>query len=71
MDKMRMPGFSAEASLYQSGAHYRAGVTLAGLRQGGEIIPQMQCITSPAEGWALCCSRVRCCYCDAGGCSCF
>ena len=34
MNTTRMPGFSAEASLYRSSAHYQVGAMLAGLRQG-------------------------------------
>jgi hypothetical protein len=35
MTTSRVPGFSAEASFYRSGAHYRTGPTSAGLRKGG------------------------------------
>lgn len=34
MNTMNMPGFSAEASLYRSSAHYQVGAMLVGLKQG-------------------------------------
>jgi hypothetical protein len=42
MTKMNLPGFTAEASLYRSSAHYQVGAMLAGFRQEGGIVPSMQ-----------------------------
>jgi hypothetical protein len=47
----RIPGFSAEASLYRNRAHYRVGPMSAGLGKGGKaiihpalpMVPTFQC----------------------------
>ena len=64
---MRMPGFSAEASLYRSSKHYQAGAMLTGLGQG-EVVPSLRLRTQAAKSWCYdlghafcCCNSSRCC----------
>lgn len=39
---MRIPGFSAEASLYKTSGHYRVAGARKGLTYGWEVLPQLQ-----------------------------
>ena len=41
MNSTRMPGFSAEASLYRSGARFQAGAMFTGVRQAGGVVPSL------------------------------
>lgn len=50
----RMPGFSAEASLYASDQRYHVGY-FSGMA-GGEVQPQIFCHYNPEAGGAVCCS---------------
>jgi hypothetical protein len=57
MNAMNMPGFTAESSLFPRSAHYHVGVTLAGLRQEGEIVPSMrrECVLDEEDA-VYCCT---------------
>ena len=52
----RMPGFSAEASLYASDQRYQTGYFSGGGGTGGEVQPQIFCHYNPEAGGAVCCS---------------
>jgi hypothetical protein len=74
MQAMRMPGFSAEASLYRSDAHYQIGAMFARVSTGGtEVIqPALLPYCRPfktMKGLLFCCSAlgVSVC-CDPTGC---
>jgi hypothetical protein len=69
MDNLSIPGFTAESSVYRSGAHYRGAM---GLSQNAEISPQLaDLLTSGSVGHVTCgpCNRrgERIC-CDFRGC---
>ena len=77
MDITRMPGFSADASLYRSRAHYQAGVMLPGTTPGGEIVPSLStncisvgsrthcCVSEDDRAFgACCCSLDTGCVCS-------
>jgi len=61
---MRLPGFTAEASLFKTDEPYRLIGAWAGCNAGQAVIPQA-CILKiptipglPFSGWCLCCSPV-------------
>ena len=49
MSPINMPGFTAEASLYQSNTHYQVRVMLASLQQSGEVLPSFWRLDSFSE----------------------
>jgi hypothetical protein len=76
MNTKRMPGFSAEASFYRSRTHYRVSAILAGLSQGGEVVPSLPFFDFPGPGVDHCArTDVAWCCCwlresGTGGCEC-
>lgn len=76
MNTTRMPGFSAEASFYESSVHYQAGAILAGLEQGGKgmIHPAMRAIGcgcfNSMKGRTCCCWGLGVASCCIAGGSC-
>jgi hypothetical protein len=69
MNAINMPGFTAEASLYRNSAHYQVGTMLAGLRQGGEVVPAL---IWDCEGGICCfCTPNLCCCCSQISCNCW
>jgi len=58
---LRMPGFTAEASLYAADERYRSAYSIASFVDSGRVLPQF-CFTN--EGGTTCCDcYYGWCYC--------
>jgi hypothetical protein len=76
MTTTRMPGFSAESSLYGISAYAQIGGTLAGVSQRGEVVPSLihsHCSRSGSlVACATCVDELGACYvCSSGSLGCF
>ena len=60
MNTMNMPGFTAEASLYQANERYQMIGTLVAPEDGRKILPQQVCHVSGAY---ICCCMWGVCRC--------
>jgi hypothetical protein len=58
----KMPGFSAEASLFRGGAHYQEDAVKFGFGEAGAVMPAIRCRTE--DGISVCCSTTFCCWAD-------
>ena len=63
MNTMNIPGFTAEASIYQKDEGYHTTRALDAPTDGKTILPQMVCSYS---GGARCCCVSGYCTCDSG-----
>jgi hypothetical protein len=70
MSTVKMPAFTAEATLYRSGTHYQGGAIQAGRQPGGEVLVQpalrvhcgmkVCCVRGWSGDWLFCCEEDHC-----------